>query len=413
METLSLLALISASQGFVLALMLFTQPFGHRMANQILAVFIGIHALRLSAYYIIFGGKLDDYPHVVLTLNLHNAQGPLLFFYIKALTQPAFRWRKVDFLHFIPVLVISIYAVSHALFSEDLVRTSAWWQGSPDEQLNTTITSFFVASALYFLAYVIVAAQRLKRHQHVIVGNFSNIEGKDLNWLWVIIGLKIIASIAAFVTQFLRFFTDIDIGPRQAYALLFTTVMIYILAFMGMRQKLIFTRTSNVDVEQRQDDLAEEDLADAPAPHITAFIDDSLSADELPDSGGGNGGGGKYEKSGLKPERREALWQQLQRLMDDDKPHLNADIKLADMAQMLDLPPNYLSQVINRRGEQNFFDFINHYRIVEAERLMREQPRESLLNIALDSGFNSQQAFSSRYKKMRRRTPSEFRRLKE
>ena len=75
----------------------------------------------------------------------------------------------------------------------------------------------------------------------------------------------------------------------------------------------------------------------------------------------------------------------------------------------MDLSPNYLSQVINRGGGQKFFDYINIYRVREATELLKTDSKSSLLHIALEAGFISQQAFSARFKKVMLQTPSQYR----
>ncbi len=58
-----------------------------------------------------------------------------------------------------------------------------------------------------------------------------------------------------------------------------------------------------------------------------------------------------------------ALWLKLGELMQQQKPYLQASIKLADLAKQVHTRPNYLSQVINSRAGESFFDYINRHRI--------------------------------------------------
>ena len=68
-----------------------------------------------------------------------------------------------------------------------------------------------------------------------------------------------------------------------------------------------------------------------------------------------------------------------------------------------------LSRVINSGFGQNFNDYVNEYRVREAERRLRD-PRfrhYTLLAVALESGFNSKSTFNRVFKKLRGATPSE------
>ncbi len=103
----------------------------------------------------------------------------------------------------------------------------------------------------------------------------------------------------------------------------------------------------------------------------------------------------------------------LQRFMDATKPFKNAELTLPELAASLGISPNHLSQIINDKFGQNFFDFINSYRVKEAERalLAPEHSHLTILAIAYDAGFNSKSAFNAAFKKHAGMTPSQFRKL--
>lgn len=78
-----------------------------------------------------------------------------------------------------------------------------------------------------------------------------------------------------------------------------------------------------------------------------------------------------------------------------EKPHLNPDLKVDDVAKRLDVSPRRLSQVLKSASGRGFIDFVNGYRIEEATRAMDSDGSESLKleTIALRCGFNSRQQF--------------------
>ena len=75
------------------------------------------------------------------------------------------------------------------------------------------------------------------------------------------------------------------------------------------------------------------------------------------------------------------------------------------------LPGYIISEVLNGLLKQNFFDYINNYRIEEFKRLasMPENSKETNLSLAFVSGFNSKTAFNTAFKKFTGHTPSQFR----
>jgi len=96
--------------------------------------------------------------------------------------------------------------------------------------------------------------------------------------------------------------------------------------------------------------------------------------------------------------------------MEEKKLFLDENISLPQLAEMLDILPNYLSQVINERFQKNFYDFINSYRVEEFKRVVAlgKNKNKTFFGLALDCGFNSKASFNSSFKKLSGITPSEF-----
>ncbi|WP_291856387.1 AraC family transcriptional regulator [Marinilabilia sp.] len=118
----------------------------------------------------------------------------------------------------------------------------------------------------------------------------------------------------------------------------------------------------------------------------------------------------KYAGVVLKEADVELYVSKLKRFMASDKPYLDADFSLPELADKLDIPSHYLSRVINEQFGVNFFDFINQYRVEEVKSKIGnpEFKNFSLLGIAFDSGFNTKSAFNRVFKKITGVTPSEY-----
>ena len=65
--------------------------------------------------------------------------------------------------------------------------------------------------------------------------------------------------------------------------------------------------------------------------------------------------------------------------------------------------------------KQNFYDFINNYRINFAKNLLNNpaDDKMTVLEILYEAGFNSKSAFNVAFKKETGVTPSQFRRSNE
>ncbi len=116
----------------------------------------------------------------------------------------------------------------------------------------------------------------------------------------------------------------------------------------------------------------------------------------------------KYKTTGLNSEISIELKNRLRDIMKKERPYLDSDLRLGDLAQKLDVNRSQASQVINEHFDLNFFDFINKYRIQEAERLLLNS-NLTISEIAYQSGFNNKVSFYKSFKKYKKITPLQLR----
>jgi AraC-like DNA-binding protein len=171
--------------------------------------------------------------------------------------------------------------------------------------------------------------------------------------------------------------------------MLMMVVMIYTMGYLGLRQPVIFSRlelNSNETVPRKE-------VESPQAESVTR-----LSAGE------------KYKKSALDAETSNVFLAELEKEMEINKPYLDGDLTLPQLAKRLSISPNYLSQIINEQLKRNFFDFVNRYRVEEAKGYLLDpdKQRENVLTLALDAGFNSKSAFYTAFKKHTGMTPGQF-----
>jgi len=118
---------------------------------------------------------------------------------------------------------------------------------------------------------------------------------------------------------------------------------------------------------------------------------------------------GRYAKSGLNLQTRRVYAGKLSELMEVNKPYLRADLRLKDLAELVNLPAHQLSQVLNQELGKKFTHYINGFRVAEAKKLLDARREEqTILQIAYAAGFNSKNSFNRAFKNITGLSPSAY-----
>tara|TARA_R110002051_G_scaffold173271_2_gene243632 strand:- start:1180 stop:2922 length:1743 start_codon:yes stop_codon:yes gene_type:complete len=117
-----------------------------------------------------------------------------------------------------------------------------------------------------------------------------------------------------------------------------------------------------------------------------------------------------YKQTLLDTSEIKKYSKELEQIMTDDKLYLNPDLSLKDLASYIELPANYVSQLLNLGFQKNFSEYINTFRIKEfKERVLIEDNKGlTIMAIAYDSGFNSKTVFHTFFKKIEGITPNTY-----
>ena len=100
---------------------------------------------------------------------------------------------------------------------------------------------------------------------------------------------------------------------------------------------------------------------------------------------------------------------QLKDLMVSKELYKNPNLKLADVANELQVLPHTISKLLNEYHGHNFSHFLNEYRIEQAKKLILSNQDYTFEGIGYDSGFNSKSTFFATFKKFTGTTPAKFR----
>lgn len=115
--------IVGAVQGVFLASILFVSRH-HTVANRILGTLLLVISYLLIWTVIHDSRQLVNYPNLWGTgPALSLAIVPLLFLYVKSMTRPDFKWKKIDYLHFGPVVLFLLSDIAFYRQPEQVKRS--------------------------------------------------------------------------------------------------------------------------------------------------------------------------------------------------------------------------------------------------------------------------------------------------
>lgn len=113
------------------------------------------------------------------------------------------------------------------------------------------------------------------------------------------------------------------------------------------------------------------------------------------------------EPIAISDEQIPGLKECILNLFENEKIFLNPQLRLSDVAAMVNSNRTYVSRFFNSHGK-TFFEFVNEYRVKYAMTLLRTSDKK-LDVISEQSGFNSRQSFHRVFCKMTGQTPERYR----
>jgi AraC-like DNA-binding protein len=371
-EILELVIFLGATQGLFLAIVLWSHRRAGLLASRTLGILTLAFSLRLFEIVAYWTKLLLRFPHIWgTTLGFPYLFGPLLFLYIKYSTSAERRFHKREALHFLPfVIFVLIQLPFFAMNAERKLFILSEYIYSATQSTSSLSLYQLLPYFLQFphvAAYIFLAAKLLKQFSRQ--GSFSGMSLQKLNWLR---GLLI--GFGCVFTLWLMYGISLNFGVTYSRIIDYVTTYamtfgIYAIAYSGLRNPQIF--------------------AESISPTLA----------------------GKYEKSTLTPEKAQSYTERLRQLMENEKPYLNCDLNLPALAVQLRISHHHLSQVINEKFQQNFFDYVNRHRVEEAKRRLGD-PRTrhfTMEVIAQEAGFNNKTTFNAAFKKYTGMTPTQFR----
>jgi len=305
-----------------------------------------------------------------------------LWLYTKAITSPT-PWylRQQTRWHLLPAGLALLASVLLAtlpketleqIFNSDAAPPAGWPQ-------LVVIVAFALMVLWLFLSgvYVVRILITLIRYRASLKNLFANNEKRELHWLsWAV------AVLAG--TWVLSMFFSIPLLSNQSLPLpidlmaVMHFVLLWSLSLFGLHQKPGFEGRYLVPTESH------------------------------PETNGNNSISEKYQKSGLQEQQLERIAEKVEHAMGGQQLYLDSALSLQKLALEIQVSPNYLSQTLNETLDKSFYDYVNGWRIQHAIPEVL-QAQKTVLDIAMDVGFNARSSFYKAFKSETGHTPSEYR----
>ncbi|NIZ12507.1 helix-turn-helix transcriptional regulator [Phaeobacter sp. HF9A] len=351
---------------------------GQRQLNSGLIAFLLIAAFDNVAVLI---GLWDAYDALLWIGSLEPVviflYGPAIYTYVLTVTGTAPSRRHVALLYGGPMAVALLLFAAAAQLPRDVRLAMISSMPVSDPARADLAGMIMIAMQYSFVAitfgYLVACWRALDDNLRRVGALFSSIEDRTLRWLRVVMILIFLAWVQAALQPLLAgTLEDGDWAERIDAGITLTWVTM--LAFFGIRQRPV---------------LQEPDRRATAVPAVDTVTE-------------------KYARSALGADRMQKLGERITLLMQRDALHRDSALSLRRLAEQVGASPNYVSQTLNDHLGVSFFDFVNGFRVDEAEELMRTTDR-SITEIALDVGFNSRSTFNAAIRKHRGMSPSELR----
>lgn len=331
-------------------------------------IFLSIHTL---GDLLIVSGGYRFFPNLVgLQLPLATLIGPAFYFYARSMmTRSSVLSAKSIFIASIgPLLgVLALLPFAIGLNAEQKLSLANPLTRDPELYKFALVTcllstlAFLTTTLLYFGA----TYRLLINHKAQLMKRFSDIEKESLDWLRSILFLWGSVWVLYTIEYVLGFLGVRWIGSGFVIPML-NLILLLVFAHLSLNQPVLSENHKSEDSESQ--------------PRTAT----------------------------LEEDRMKRISTKLQEAMQSERLFCENELTLHQLSSTINVSENHISETMSQHLGVNFFSFINHYRVEEAKKLLATTAK-SIIDISLESGFNSRSTFNSAFKKAEGVTPSAYR----
>ena len=380
--------LLGAAHGVFLTVIIATRNRAARPTNFLFAFIVLLSSWQLFTFYLLLSEEIVHLPHAMWTsLPVNYLICPLFFLYTRFVFAGKKRLFWYDAFHLLP-LAWALY-LGHWFFLLDAESKMELYfsiRAGPPGMAPGVIHALLRMSAVS-IVYFTLSYLTLRKHGRALAEEASDNEitrnTDHFRFLARLFVTMLIVQAAYVISLSTKGILSIQLNYTF---ILFKSLTIHAIGYLAINRPshLFFANAMEASAEESPIHTKESTQASAE----------------------------KYAKSGLSETQMDKFYERLLDCIQKEEPHLNYDLNLSELAKRVGISNHHLSQVINQRAKQTFYDFINLHRVEYAKKLFENAEYDSKHNaieIAYKAGFNSKASFNRVFKKHTGQTPTVFR----
>lgn len=341
--------------------------------------------------------------------------GPFMYLYTRFLTDDDARFHFKDLKHFLPFFVSTIFFFAYCRERVSFAESSYL---EKDNYLWVRVL-FAVGIIGSVVVYGALTAMQIRHFLKTFRHKFSFESGKQRIYWLRFVNIMFITSNAIFIVAGgWNAITGEKYFNLDFLSGIWLIVLAYAVSYFGVQEKGLFhSSLRRKDVTQPM--LSNEEQATTTQELKSILAENNIATSEeleksIEEEQVTHESEQAVEAIAKKPLVSEAEMERvivrLLEFMDAEKPYLNPELTIQDLAEKINIQKHHLTFIINSGLHKNFFNFVNEYRVEEFKRRVANPNYNhlTLLAIAFDSGFNSKSSFNNIFKNITGQTPSEY-----
>jgi AraC-like DNA-binding protein len=307
--------------------------------------------------------------------------GPALYLYVRSLANPGFTLSYLHSLHFIVPALVALGVLFSRGSVGHIIRTA-----DPDSLLLYWAVAILTTAPI---GYTILAWSEVQKTKQALNNFYSSALDAGSKWLTLLVSGYFLVLLSTLAIHFLSTLSQYNSGglPNCVHSTIdmLTLGLLFVLFFYSWTaESRRLAQVLRGEVLPDSIDVSEAISREHPRGDLA---DNHFITAELP-----------------RLNRAIVLLGIV-----DKKLYLDPSLNIERFAQRIDLKTKDVSFYINTQLKCNFFEFINTYRVQEAQRLLIEEREASVNEIMRRSGFTSTSSFFRAFKKITGVSPNQFR----